>query len=112
MGAQQFVAPVECELRMKAVMKILEGNGEPGLVADVRTIREDMAAARGAADARHKYTMILLACLTIAVALMAIPGIAYSFHVGDLKVPSIFQSKQSDKVYTVRMEKSPQLAKE
>ena len=98
--AANFVAPLECAERMGRVMKILEGNGEPGIVADVRVIRESLAEMRGASDERQKAIdrrhwtiMAFLGILTIAVMLMAVPGIARAFHVGDLRVPALFHQK-------------------
>jgi len=67
--------------------KEVNGNGQPGLRQEIQKVREELAAMRGAADARFKYTQILLAALTIAVALMAIPRIADAIHTGKIHFP-------------------------
>jgi hypothetical protein len=44
---EENVTKEECALRMEGVIKILKGDGEPGLVADVRKIRETLASMEG-----------------------------------------------------------------
>ena len=87
----------------------VNGNGQPGMRQDIQAIREDLAAMRGAADQRAQYMTWLLAALTIAVALMAIPSIAHAIHVGELKIPRIFIPHHDSQLYTAQKD-IPQLS--
>lgn len=74
-----------CEMACDLVSRLdkqINGNGQPGIAQHIQAIREDLASMRGAADARYRFTTILLAVLTIAVMLVALPNIAHALHLG------------------------------
>lgn len=104
----QVACETVCET-VKRLEKEIEGNGQPGIRQAIAGIREELAAMRGAQDARFRYTQVLLAALTIAVALMAIPNIAHALHVGELKFPQIYVT-QTDFGYKLVLEHHRQFA--
>jgi len=104
----QMACETVCET-VKRLEKEIDGNGQPGIRQAIAGIREELAAMRGAQDARFRYTQVLLAALTIAVALMAIPNIAHALHVGELKFPEI-RVTQTDSGYKIASENASQSA--
>lgn len=95
-----------CETTCETVLRLdkeINGNGQPGIRQNVASINEQLAAIRGAQDARFKYTQILLAALTIAVALMALPSIAHAIKTGEISIPTIDQHTDIQPPYTATM---------
>jgi hypothetical protein len=102
-----------CETTCEIVLRLdkeINGNGQPGIRQELQAVREELAAMRGAADARFRYTQILLAALTIVVALLAVPSIAHSIKAGELAIPIINQHTDLQPSYTATMN-APVLAR-
>ena len=102
-----------CETMCDTVLRLdkqINGNGQPGIAQHIQAIREDLAAMRGAADARYRFTTILLSVLTIAVMLVALPNIAHALHLSELKMPPFLQPPSGHLIYAEHSSPPPQEA--